>query len=109
MNKHKIIIIFIISSLIFILTGCSNLEYDTSRDKVIMSPDNSYSLTIRYDHVSRPFIFKDGKLIYEYEGPGFMESVGFNIKWVSDDEILLYLESPQKEKYAKEKFYIKIK
>lgn len=99
----------VLGSLLLLLVGCSDFQYDTDRDRVITSPDKSYSLLLRYDYVSRPSIFKDGELIYEYKGSGFMESVGFNIKWVSDDEILLYLESPKKEKYKNEQFYINVK
>ena len=109
MKKYKGLLILLITSITLIVSVCTNFEYETSRDKIITSPVGSYSLTLRYDHVSRPFIFKDGELIYKYEGPGFTESVEFNIKWISDDEILLYLESPQKEKYSKEQFYIKLK
>lgn len=105
--KNKFFIVLFMS--LFIFTACDDLEYDTNLDRVINSPDNSYSLTLRYDYVSRPSIFKDGKLIYEYPGSGFTETVGWDIKWVSDDEILLYIASPQKEKYSKEKYYIKIK
>ena len=82
--KNKFFIVLFMS--LFIFTACDDLEYDTNLDRVINSPDNSYSLTLRYDYVSRPSIFKDGKLIYEYPGSGFTETVGWDIKWVSDDE-----------------------
>lgn len=109
MKKSNIILILFISSIFLLLSGCSSIKYETSRDRIIVSPNKSYSLTLRYDNVSRPFIFKDGELIYEYKGSGFTETVYFNIKWISDDEILLYLESPQKEKYSKEEYHIKLK
>lgn len=101
-----IIIVFLLVHFMFM--GCDNLEYETSRDKVIMAPDNSYSLTIIYDYVSRPVILKNDKKIYEYKGSGFAESVDWDIKWISDDEILLYIVSPKKEKYKNEQFYISI-
>ena len=90
----------------FFLVGCNNLEYETSRDTVIVAPDNSYSLTLKYDNVSRPCVYKDGKKLYEYQGNGFNESVVWDIKWVSDNEVLLYIKSPQKEKYKKEQIHI---
>ena len=105
----KNILIIVLCSMLFLLTGCDDLKFDTNRDRVIESPDKSYSLTLRYDYVSRPFIFKDGELIYEYEGNGFAESVGFEIEWIDDNKILLYLASPQKEKYSKERYIINIK
>lgn len=51
---------------LFVLTGCttSEIEYETSRDEVIYSPSGNYSITLRYDYVSRPYIFKDDTLVY---------------------------------------------
>lgn len=45
---------------LFVLTGCttSEIEYETSRDEVIYSPSGNYSITLRYDYVSRPYILK---------------------------------------------------
>ena len=99
-------ILLFLGSALFILSGCANLKYDTDRDEVIQSPDESYSLTIRYDYVSRPDIYKDGKRIFEYSGSGFMENVYWDIEWVSDNEIMLYIKSPQRKKYNNEKYYI---
>lgn len=50
---------------LFTLTGCttSEIEYETSRDEVIYSPSGNYSITLRYDYVSRPYIFKDDTLV----------------------------------------------
>ena len=108
-NKINFVaIVLFLFSMLFVLTGCADLVYDTSRDTVIESPDKSYSVTIRYDYVSRPDLYIDGEKIFEYDGSGFMESVGWNIEWLSEKEILLYIQSPQKEKYSKEKYKIVI-
>ncbi|MBP3255859.1 MAG: hypothetical protein J6M60_05165 [Clostridia bacterium] len=109
--KSKIYILIIVTFLgcaLFVLSGCSSIKYETDRDKIIQSPDNSYSITIRYDYVSRPDIYKDGKIIFKYDGSGFMENVDWDVEWLSEKDILLYIKSPQKEKYNKEKYYITI-
>ncbi|MEE0866430.1 MAG: hypothetical protein U0L98_06530 [Clostridia bacterium] len=60
-----IVIILIIELFLLFRTINDNLKYDTSRDKVIKSPSGKYSITLRYDYVSRPYIFKNNKLIFE--------------------------------------------
>lgn len=60
-----IVIILIIGLFLLFRTINDNLKYDTSRDKVIKSPSGKYSITLRYDYVSRPYIFKNNKLIFE--------------------------------------------
>ncbi len=46
---------------------------------------------ICYDYVSRPTIYKKGWLwnqkIWDYPGHGFMETVHFNVEWLSEDKI----------------------
>lgn len=60
-----IVIILIIELFLLFRTINDNLKYDTSRDKVIKSPSGKYSITLRYDYVSRPYIFLNNKLIFE--------------------------------------------
>lgn len=61
MKKTPVLCILVL----FVLTGCttSEIEYETSRDEVIYSPSGNYSITLRYDYVSRPYIFKDDTLV----------------------------------------------
>ena len=94
---------------LFVLTGCttSEIEYETSRDEVIYSPSGNYSITLRYDYVSRPYIFKDDTLVFETNKPGYNETVYFKVEWESEDEIFLYIESDN-DKYSNEKYFIKI-
>ena len=65
--KKKLVVASIVIILIIELfrTIEDNLKYDTSRDKVIKSPSGKHSITLRYDYVSRPYIFKNNKLIFE--------------------------------------------
>ena len=108
-------IIYIVSTLIlllsglFLLTGCNNekMKFETSRDEVIQSPNGEHSITLRYDYQSRPYIFKDNKLIFETNKPGFNENVYFKVKWKSENKILLYIDMDS-EKYKNDKYYISI-
>lgn len=102
-KKNAVLCILVL----FILTGCTTIEYETSRDEVIYSPSGNYSITLRYDYVSRPYIFKDDTLVFETNKPGYNETVYFKVEWKSEDEIFLYIESDN-DKYSNEKYFIKI-
>ena len=104
-KKNAVLCILVL----FTLTGCttSEIEYETSRDEVIYSPSGNYSITLRYDYVSRPYIFKDDTLVFETNKPGYNETVSFKVEWKSEDEIFLYIESDN-DKYSNEKYFIKI-
>jgi hypothetical protein len=104
-KKNAVLCILVL----FILTGCttSEIEYETSRDEVIYSPSGNYSITLRYDYVSRPYIFKDDTLVFETNKLGYNETVYFKVEWKSEDEIFLYIESDN-DKYSNEKYFIKI-
>lgn len=119
MRKHKtpskkrlatvliLVIVGIIGSFLLFKTMRDNAKYETSRDEVIKSPSGEYSITLRYDYVSRPYIFKDDKLIFETNKAGFNETVFFKVEWLSENELLLYLDMG-KEKYKNDKYYITI-
>lgn len=94
---------------LFLLTGCNNekVKYDTRRDEIIQSPNGEYAITLRYDYSSRPYIFKDNKLIFETNKPGFNETVHFKVKWKSENEILLYIDM-NNEKYNNDEYSITI-
>ena len=104
-KKNAVLCILVL----FTLTGCttSEIEYETSRDEVIYAPSGNYSITLRYDYVSRPYIFKDDTLVFETNKPGYNETVYFKVEWKSEDEIFLYIESDN-DKYSNEKYFIKI-
>ena len=113
MKKNKIILlgliiivgIFLLVNGIFMLAKefIKNVNYETSRDEIIYSPSGEYFITLRYDHVSRPYIFKDNKLIFETNRAGFNETVNFKVEWKSENEILLYID---KEKYKDDRYNI---
>lgn len=108
-KSRRVLVILCIIIVLATLFGCSvfdNVLYETSRDEVLESPGGEYTLTLRYDYVSRPFIFKENRLIYEYDGPGFNETVSWGIEWVAENEIVLYYDDV-KDEYDEE-YYIVI-
>ena len=74
----------------------NDFGYDT-RDKEFISPTGQTKVLLRYDFVSRPFLFYNGELIFSYKGAGFMESVFFDIEWITEMEIRLYTEKYDEE------------
>lgn len=82
---------------LFILSGCSINKVKYDKEEIIRSPNGKYTITLKYDNVSRPYIFKDNKIIFSYDGPGFNETAYWDVEWLSEDKLLLYLKSPQKE------------
>ena len=106
---YIVLILVLLISGLFLLTRCNNekVKYETSRDEILQSPNGKYSITLRYDNVSRPYIFKDNKLIFETNKPGFNETVYFKVKWESENKILLYIDMDS-EKYKNDKYYISI-
>lgn len=62
-------------SILFVLSGCSINEIKYDREEIMQSPSDEYSITLKYDYVSRPYIFKDNKMIFKYDGSEFNEIV----------------------------------
>lgn len=104
-----LLIFALLISGLFLLTGCNidDIKYETSRDEIIQSPSGEYSITLRYDYLSRPYIFKDNKLIFETNRPGFNETVYYKVKWESENEIFLYYDLDN-EKYKDDNYHIRI-
>lgn len=84
--------IFLCVCLLFILMlyGFYNTAANTQQI-VYTSPKGTNTLLVRYDYVSRPTIYKKGllwnKKIWEYNNSGFMETVYFNLEWLSENQI----------------------
>ena len=53
------------------------------------NPNGTNTITVKYDYLSRPSVYKGNKKIFSYNGPGYMESVYYDVEWVSEDELIL--------------------
>lgn len=65
------------------------------------SPEGTYTIVIKYDYVSRPDVFTKGllwdRMIWDYPNPGFMETVRFDVEWLSENQILLHNDAYDEE------------
>lgn len=93
---------------ICLLCGC---DTDQGRGEVLTSPEGTNTIVVEYDWVSRPRIYKKtwyGKTkIWQYEDNGFMENVGFEVEWITEDKIRVYYE-PYREGEEIEEFFVEI-
>lgn len=110
-KNRKIFSLVIICIILIILIFCfclliDNIKYEVARDEKINSPNKKYTILLRYDYVSRPYIFKNNKVLFKYNGSGFNEKIEWNIKWLSNNQIMLYYDSSD-DKYD-EVYYITI-
>lgn len=75
---------------VLLLRSCNHIFLNTEQQK-FTSPNGTNTIIIQYDFVSRPTIYKKGFLcnrkIWDYEGSGFMETVHFNVEWLSENQI----------------------
>ncbi len=83
--------------LIFVFESCDSVKYDQQFDSV--SPSGNKKVTVKYDYVSRPDVYHNGDCIFEYSKSGFNETVFWNVEWLSEDEIKLYLTGYEDEEY----------
>lgn len=91
-DKRKIIRYMRILVFLLIITlfySCKSFGYDFELSYT--SPQGTNSIVVKYDLVSRPTIFKRGflwdKKIWEYPNSGFMETVTFDVEWLSENKI----------------------
>ena len=106
MKNLKLTIILIVGIILFLIVGKDELQYETDRDKKYTSPNGTNTITVKYDYLSRPSVYKENKKIFSYNGPGYMESVYFDVEWVSEDELILKATN---NKYKNDVYTIHIK
>lgn len=67
-----------------------------TEQEIYQSPKGTNTIIVQYDFVCRPAIYKKTllgkKKIWEYEGPGFMETVHFDVEWLSEDRFRFYID-----------------
>ena len=78
------------------LSGCE-AGYENEYDYT--SPSGEKTVTVKVDHVSRPDVYYNDECIFEYDRPGFTETVRWNVEWISENSIRLYLSGYDDEEY----------
>lgn len=94
-----ILICFVVIFVLFIVaSSCDAIKYDQQFDSV--SPSGTKTVTVKTDYVSRPDVYYNDECIFEYPKSGFNETVLWQVEWISEDEIRLYLNSYDDEDYV---------
>lgn len=105
-SKFVVLSVFLVVFAAAFIGACSDLEYESTQ--VFTSPSGNKEVTVKCDYVSSPYVFYDGEMIFQTDKPGFAETVAWDVEWISEDEIRLYVVAPQKEKYSNDNYYIKL-
>lgn len=83
--------IILIIILLFGVGRCMfNMRYDLERSEEFTSPSGQTTLALRYDYVSRPYLFYKGDMVFAYDKAGFAENSFFDVEWMTEKEIRLY-------------------
>lgn len=94
----KYFIIIFSTAMLAFLAGCNDVKYE--EEYVSESPLGEKTVTVKVDYVSRPDVFFNDECIFEYDGSGFSETVYWNVEWIAENEIRLYLDSYNGEDYS---------
>lgn len=88
--KRKMIAPFVVIIMVIILaiSLLTYFKYDRGLTTHFTSAQGK-EVIVRYDFASRPTVFYQNKIVWVYEGAGFMESVSFDVHWITENEILL--------------------
>lgn len=105
-SKAVVLVVFLFVFASAFIGACSDVEYESTQ--VFTSPSGNREVTVKCDYVSSPYVFYEGEMIFKTDKPGFAETVAWNVEWISEDEIRLYVASPQKEKYSNDNYLIKL-
>lgn len=89
--------------------GCYNI-FVNAEQEIFTSPRGTNTIIVQYDFMSRPTVYKKrllwDKELWEYPGSGFMETVHFNVEWLSEDKIRISYDDKNDE--YDEEFIIEI-
>lgn len=92
MRKRRIKYIAVAVTLLLIIglcRGCYNI-FVNAEQEVFTSTQGTNTIIVQYDFMSRPTVYKKrlllDKELWAYPGSGFMETVHFNVEWLSEDK-----------------------
>lgn len=87
--KYILIIVLILLT-VSLFRSCYRTFVNTDQE-VFTSPEGTNTIIVTYDFVCHPTIYKKGliwnKKIWETERGGFMETVRFDVEWLSENQI----------------------
>lgn len=85
------IVLAVVAIITFCLfRGCYNIFVNCEQEEYT-SPQGTNTIIVQYDFVCRPTVYKKSpiwdKELWTYPGSGFMETVHFNVEWLSESKI----------------------
>lgn len=100
-----ILILAVILIIIFLCRSCAPF-YGPAEEEIYTSPEGTNTIVVKYDFVSRPSVYIKGRLrdkkIWDYPNSGFMETVHFNVEWLSENQIRLNYDDMRNDQYDEE-------
>ena len=102
--KHRLFLPLIVLVMLLTCTGCGP-KYDAEYD--FKYPYGFKTVTVKVDSGSRPDVYYKDECIFEYDGPVFFESLQWEVKWNSANEIELY-PAAVNGRYKNERYVIKV-
>lgn len=110
-NKWRKCSILLVT-LFLLICLCQKCSYalSVSEREIYTSPQGTNTIIVEYDHVCRPYVYRKTwfgkKHIWTYPGGGFMETVSFELEWLSEDKIRMSYDDKNDE--YNEEFTIEI-
>lgn len=102
--RRKRIKYIVVSATLLLAIGlcwsCYNIFVNTEQE-IFTSPQGTNTIIVQYDFMSRPTVYKKrllwDKELWAYPGSGFMETVHFNVEWLSEDKIRISYDDKNDE------------
>ena len=96
-HPMKKLLSFVLVTVLFLMCcGCSGQPIQE-----YTSPNGTHRIVIEYDMVSRPTVYevKGGikEHLWSYDGNGFVETVYFEIEWVSENQFYIRYDDSNDE------------
>ncbi len=102
--RYGLALLLFLMVIVCVRSCAASFGYES--EEVYPSPWGSVTIVLKYDFVSRPDVFRRGRLwdekIWSYPNPGFMESVHFGVEWLSEDQIRLEYRDANNAAYDEE-------
>lgn len=97
--RYLVTAVFVLM-IVLLFRGCCRIAA-VAEEETFVSPEETNTIIVCYDHVCRPTVYKKGRLfrkkIFDYPGSGFMETVHFGVEWLSEDRIRLTYDDTDDE------------
>ena len=99
--------VFLSMILLVMMLSCTACEPNYVEEYDFKYPYGFKTVTVKVDSVSRPDVYYKDECIFEYDGPAFFETLKWEVKWNSANEIELH-PAVVDDRYKNEKYIIQV-